>query len=100
MFYIFLFNHFSYLFKKIFIWLHIVQVKENREKREAELRKKHEEKQNRKEVQAMAKRLVIKEEKDKHLQLKREEAEIRKEMTKIRKQMQDERHKMDEQKMK
>lgn len=75
------------------------QVKENREKREMELRKKHEEKQNRKEVQAMAKRLVIKEERDKQLQMKREEAEIRKEMSKIRKQMQDDRQRMNEQKL-
>ncbi|KAL4235902.1 hypothetical protein ACF0H5_004292 [Mactra antiquata] len=76
------------------------QVKENREKREAELRKKREEKQNHKEVQAMAKRLVLKEEQMKHLQSRREEAEIRKEMTKIRKQMQEEKRKMDEKKTK
>ncbi|KAK6173528.1 hypothetical protein SNE40_016960 [Patella caerulea] len=75
------------------------QVKENREKREREIEKARREKQSRKDAHLQAKKIVLKEEKEKEVKSKREEFEIQKEMVKIRKQLQEERQTKEEEKL-
>ncbi|XP_064599570.1 coiled-coil domain-containing protein 191-like [Liolophura sinensis] len=75
------------------------QVKENRERKQAELEKRLRDRQTKKEALFEAKQILLKEEKEKAKKMKREEMEIQKEMAKIRKEMQEEKRQTEEAKV-
>ncbi|KAL5020473.1 hypothetical protein ScPMuIL_003365 [Solemya velum] len=68
-----------------------LQVKERREKREAELRKKRQQLQDKKEALTKAKQIVLREEQDRQAKARQEELMVKNEMAKIRKVMQEDR---------
>ncbi|XP_070201968.1 coiled-coil domain-containing protein 191-like [Littorina saxatilis] len=65
------------------------RVKENREKREKELKRQRNDAETKKQARLAARHIVMKEEKVKEIKVKREEHEVRKQMTQIRKEMQE-----------
>ncbi|ESO93853.1 hypothetical protein LOTGIDRAFT_228609 [Lottia gigantea] len=75
------------------------QVKENREKREKEIERARRDKQSKKDAHLQAKKIVLQEERDKDMKIKKEEQEIQKEMVRIRKQLQADRRRKEEEKL-
>ncbi|XP_077985920.1 coiled-coil domain-containing protein 191-like [Glandiceps talaboti] len=72
------------------------KVKENREKRIKEKQKQLREKQRQKDAQFQAQQMIVKEERHKAIQRKKEESLIQQEMTKIRKEMEEQRQMVEE----